>query len=245
MSTFDLYDFPVRQDDPAVWEQFRWASSPVAIVQVVEPPAEDPWNHRHLMDAYPWILEITLDEADAGIQLKRFASQGGAIVETDRDESVPADSEKGTSLPEKLEYIRANLGIGMKYLAAALNVKRPTAYAWIKGERLPQPKRWERVRSLAELADYWLEMSRHPLSRRIFVPTKSGVSVMDLLAAEALDIPRIKDALKNLATDEDARSARLKEKAVAMRERMKAKGAKPLSDEVVEQTMRSFANSEA
>lgn len=64
---------------------------------------------------------------------------------------------------------------------------------------------------------------------------------MDLLSADTLDIPKIKEALKSLATDENDRSTRLREKAVAMREKMKAKGVKPLPAEVVEQTMRNLS----
>ena len=41
-------------------------------------------------------------------------------------------------------------------------------------------------------------------------------------------------------SDEKARAERLRANAVAMRERMKAKGAKPLPDDVVDQTMRNL-----
>ena len=64
---------------------------------------------------------------------------------------------------------------------------------------------------------------------------------MDLLSAETLDVPKIKELLKSLAIDENDRSARLRGKAVAMRERMKAKGAKPLPVEIVEQSMRNLS----
>jgi hypothetical protein len=121
-----------------------------------------------------------------------------------------------------------------------MGVERPTVYAWSKGERLPQPKRWERIQLLLELADHWHGLSRYPLSRRIFVPVEDGRSVMDLLSAEMPDAARIKQVLTSLAVDENDRSARLRSKAVAMRERMKAKGAKPLSEEIVDQSMRSL-----
>jgi transcriptional regulator with XRE-family HTH domain len=234
MTAFDLYDFPVRQDDPTMWGQSGWLSSPPPIVQIVE----DPWNHRDLNDAYGWMLEITLDEADAGTLIERYASANGSVVAIDLHTSDLAD---GNSLAEKLDRIKSHLGIGMKHLAAALGVERPTVYAWVKGTRAPQPKRWDRIQSLLELADHWQELSSHPLSRRIFVPTESGQSVMDLLSAETLDAPKIKEVLKSLAIDENDRSARLRGKAVAMRERMKAKGVKPLPAEVVEQTMRNLS----
>jgi hypothetical protein len=233
MTALDIYDFPVRQDDSAVWEQLGWPSSPPAIVQCVE----DPWRHRDPSEAYRWILEIILHEADADTQVERYISENGAVIEISQHVADVAD---GGSLPENLDRIKSNLGIGMKHLAAALGVERPTVYAWVKGTRSPQPKRWERIQSLLELADHWQALSRHPLSRRIFVPVKSGQSVMDLLSAEALDTRKIKEVLKSLATDENDRSTRLKEKAVAMRERMKVKGAKPLPDDVVDQSIRNL-----
>lgn len=233
MIAFDLYDCPVRQDDAGMLEQSGWLSSPPPIVQIVE----DPWNHRDLNEAYRWALEITLDEADVGTQVERYVSENGAVVAIHQH---AADLADGNSLPEKLDAIKTQLGIGMKHLAAALGVERPTVYAWVKGERDPQPQRWGRIQSLLELADHWQELSRHPLSRRIFVPVDSGQSVMDLLSAETLDAPRIKEVLKSLAVDENDRSARLRGKAVAMRERMKAKGVKPLPDNVVDQSMRNL-----
>lgn len=234
MTAFDLHDFPVRQDDPTMWGQSSWLSSPPPIVQIVE----DPWNPRDLNDAYGWMLEITLDEADAGTLIERYASANGAVVAIDPH---AADLADGNSLPKKLDRIKSHLGLGMKHLAAALGVERPTVYAWVKGTRAPQPKRWDRIQSLLELADHWQELSHHPLSRRIFVPSESGQSVMDLLSAETLDVPKIKELLKSLAIDENDRSARLRGKAVAMRERMKAKGAKPLPVEIVEQSMRNLS----
>lgn len=233
MIALDSYDLQVRQDDPMMWTQFGWLSSPPAIVQ----PVEDSWNHRDPSEVYRWILEVILHEADADTQMDRYVAENGAVVEIRR--SV-ADLADGNSLSEKLDRIKSRLGIGMKHLAAALGVERPTVYAWVKGTRSPQPKRWDRIQSLLELADHWQELSRHPLSRRIFVPVESGQSVMNLLSAETLDAPKIKQVLKRLATDEMDRSARLREKAFAMRERMKAKGAKPLPDVVVDQSMRNL-----
>ncbi len=233
MIALDLYDILVRSDDPMMCEHLGWALTPPAIVEVVE----DPWNHRDLNEAYRWNLEVTLEEADADTLIERYASENGAVVEIGSYAADPAD---GASLPDKLDRIKSRLGIGMKHLAAALGVERPTVYAWVKGTRAPQPKRWERTQSLLELSDHWQELSRHPLSRRIFVPAESGQSVMDLLSAETLDRPKIKEVLKSLATDENDRSARLRGKADAMRERMKAKGAKPLPNDVVDQSMRSL-----
>ena len=213
------------------------AFTPPGIVQVVESIAEDPWDPRYLEDNYKLMLEITLDEAEVDTQVERYVSENGTVVEI--DQSV-ADLTEANSLPDKLDRIKSRLGIGMKHLAAALGVERPTVYAWVKGTTSPQPKRWERIQSLLELSDHWQELSRHPLSRRIFVPAESGQSVMDLLSAATLDTPKIKEMLKSLASDENNRSARLREKAVAMRERMKAKGAKPLPDDVVDQSMRNL-----
>lgn len=234
MIPIDINDLEIQQNDPFMWGQYGLLSSPPAIVQTVE----DSWNHRDLNEVCRYELEIISEEEDIDTQVAHYVSENGEVVAVDQDTAGLAN---GNPLPEKLDTIKTRLGIGMKHLAAALGVERPTVYAWTKGERQPQPKRWERIHSLLELADYWQDLSRHPLSRRIFVPMESGQSAMDLLSVDTLDVPLIKKVLTSLATDENDRSARLKDKAVAMRERMKAKGAKPLPDEVVEQTMRDLS----
>ncbi len=235
MIALDLTELPIHRDDPSMWGPFGWLSSPPAIVQIVE----DPWGRPDLNEAYRYELEIVLEEEDAETQVAHYVSENGTVVAIEHN---TADLADGNPLPQKLDTIKTRLGIGMKHLAAALGVERPTVYGWARGERQPQPKRWERIHALLELADYWQGLSRHPLSRRIFVPLESGQSAMDLLSTDTLDISKVKEALKTLAVDENDRSARLRDKAVAMRERMKAKGAKPLPEEVVEQSMRNLSD---
>lgn len=235
MIPIDINDLEIQQNDPFMWRQYGLLSSPPAIVQTVE----DSWNQRDLNEVYRYELEIIFEEENTDTQVAHYVSENGEVIAVDQDTAGLAN---GNPLPEKLDTIKTRLGIGMKHLAAALGVERPTVYAWTKGERQPQPKRWERIHSLLELADYWQDLSRHPLSRRIFVPMESGQSAMDLLSVDTLDVPLIKKVFTSLATDENDRSARLKDKAVAMRERMKAKGAKPLPDEVVKQSMRNLSD---
>jgi DNA-binding transcriptional regulator YiaG len=235
MIAVDIDYLENQQNDPAMWGQYGLLASPPAIVQTVE----DSWNHGNLNEVYRYELEIIFEEENTDTQVAHYVSENGEVVAVDQDTAGLAN---GNPLPEKLDTIKTRLGIGMKHLAAALGVERPTVYAWTKGERQPQPKRWERIHSLLELADYWQELSRHPLSRRIFVPMESGQSAMDLLSVDTLDVPLIKKGFTSLATDENDRSARLRDKAVAMRERMKAKGAKPLPNEVVEQSMRNLSD---
>jgi hypothetical protein len=237
MLPFDLTDLPMHRDDPFMGGAYGWSHTPPAIVQ----PVEGLWSRPDLEEAYRCDLEISLEEVDGEIHVERYVAENGSVVAVDpqADES-PADPN---SLPVKLDTIKTRLGIGMKHLAAAMGVERPTVYAWAKGERLPQPKRWDRIQLLLELADHWQELSRQPLSRRIFVPVDDGQSAMDLMSAESLDTAKIKQVLTSLAADENARSARLRSKAAAMRERMKARGAKPLPAEVVEQTMRNLSRS--
>lgn len=234
MIALDINDLPIRRGDHEMWAQGSWLLSPPAITQ----PVEDDWYSRDPSEGYSWAREVVLEGTDAGTRVERYTAKNGTVIKID---PLATDLADGSSLTEKLETIKSNLGIGMKHLAAALGVKRPTAYAWMKGTRAPQPKRWERIQCLLELSDHWRKLSRHPLSRRIFVPMESGQSVLDLLSAEALDATKIKEVLKILATDENDRSARLRDRAVAMRERMKEKGAKPLPDNVVDQSMRNIS----
>jgi len=234
MIGIDHNDPSLRHDEFSSWGRSGFAFFPPAIVQTVE----DPWDSLGMDDLSRSEFEIVLDEENADTKVERYLSEHGAVVPIDEHSANP---QNGNPLPEKLDALKARLGIGMKHLAAMLGVERPAVYAWSKGERQPQPKRWERIHSMLEMADYWQSLSRHPLSRRIFIPVESGHSAMDLLSAETLDVPRIKEVLKRLAVDENDRSARLRQKATAMRERMSAKGIKPLPDEAVDQSMRNLS----
>lgn len=236
MAALDLYDCPSRQDEIG-FDSSGWANPVPAIVQTVERPSDDPANFLDRYGVYSWLVEVTLKEANKRDRTKRFTSEDGAVLEIES-----AEAQRDASLPEVLGMIRVRLGIGIKHLAAALGVERPTVYAWMKGEQQPQSKRWERIQALAELAEYWESLCSQPLSRRIFNPIASGKSAMQLLSAEQLDLTEIKESLQHLASDEMNRSARLKAKAVAMRERMKKKGVEPLPENVVDQTLGDFAN---
>lgn len=237
MAALDLYDCPSRQDEIG-FDSSGWANPVPAIVQRVERPSDDPSNFLDRYGVYSWLVEVTLQEENTKARTKRFTSEDGAVVEIEPGGDA---AEEYYALPELLEGVKERLGVGVKHLGKALGVERPTIYAWLKGEQQPQPKRWARIRALVELADYWEGMCSQPLSRKIFVPVASGKSAMDLLSADQLNVPEIKELLQRLATDEMEHSARLKSKGVTMRERMKKKGVKPLPEEVVDQTLRDFS----
>ena len=120
-------------------------------------------------------------------------------------------------------------------------MERPTVYAWQKEESRPQDKRRERIETLLELAKYWKGLSERSLGKRAFEPVDDGQSVMDVLKEDTLDVEQAKNMLRKWAGSQVSAKAKLKSKAAAMRAAMEKRGVKPLSDAVIDATLREFA----
>lgn len=213
-------------------------------------PSGSPAPIVRLIPAYPWeaygecygdcIQTLSIVESDTDAEPERsFVIKSHEITASVRGAAVTA---RDISLPAKLELIRGQFGIGMKHLAEALGVERPTIYSWQKEESKPQDKRRERIESLVELAKHWRTLSSHSLGKRVFEPTESGESVMDILKSDTIDAQRVKTMLRKWADSLTESRGKLKAKAATMRAAMEKRGIKPLSDSVINRSLRDLSN---
>jgi len=98
---------------------------------------------------------------------------------------LPAASEAARVLAhspaEMLAAVRAHLSLSMVDVAAALEVERPTIYAWLAGRSEPQERNRKRLHRLFEVARRWSRISSAPVGARLRHPAGDGTSLLDLL----------------------------------------------------------------
>jgi transcriptional regulator with XRE-family HTH domain len=82
---------------------------------------------------------------------------------------------------EMLGAVRAHLSLSMVEAAAALEVERPTIYAWLAGRSEPQERNRKRLQRLFEVSRRWRRLSNSPLGARLRHPDEEGTSLLDLL----------------------------------------------------------------
>jgi len=212
------------------------SGAPVAIVQVVQRPRH-PWDMSVCFGEYVQKMRVKIKDETENWQEENYAIRACEITSSAHKPAVTSD----ISLRSKLDLIRLQFGIGTKHLAEALAVERPTVYAWQKEESKPQDKRRERIETLLELARYWKSLSERSLGKRAFEALEDGLSVMDVLKEDALNVEQAKNMLRKWAGSQVSAKAKLKSKAAAMRAAMEKRGVKPLSDAVIDATLREFA----
>ncbi len=124
--------------------------------------------------------------------------------------------------PGQLALIRATLSLNVKELAAALNVKRPTVYAWMAGEAEPKERNHRRIEVLWTLAREWEKLSSLPLGALRTAPDEDGSSILTLLTASEIDMERVQRLMH--AAAEKAKAAHDKAHGLGVRERARRKG---------------------
>ena len=108
------------------------------------------------------------------------------------------DSLEGIS--SIVAQIRGPLSLNVKELAEILKVRRPTVYAWMRGEQLPQDENRKRLLQLLRVAKIWSSISNKPIGKAIrTVLDENGRSLVDELNAQSLDFDVIEFRMKNLA----------------------------------------------
>jgi transcriptional regulator with XRE-family HTH domain len=80
-----------------------------------------------------------------------------------------------------LAQVRAHLSLSMGEVASALEVERPTVYAWLAGRAEPHERNRRRLQRLFDVALRWNRLSNAPLGSRLRHPDEQGTSVLDLL----------------------------------------------------------------
>lgn len=135
-------------------------------------------------------------------------------------QEVVAEPLQNTS--ELISLIRSMLSLNVKELAGALQVERPSVYAWIGGTAEPKPRNRRRIEMLCSLAREWGRLSPLPLGSLRTASDDSGASILSLLTGDTFDMSRLLQLLRAAAKKQAAE--RSKPGELALRERARRKG---------------------
>lgn len=117
-------------------------------------------------------------------------------------------------VPAQVDFVSQRLSLSVTELAAILDVKRPTIYAWRRGEASPQEKNVKRLALLVQIAKHWVELSDEPLYRRLrHAFDTDGRTLFGMLKSERLDMREIKKHLQKLASLPTSRPVSMRELA--------------------------------
>ena len=107
-----------------------------------------------------------------------------------------------TDVAAAVDDIRSTLSLSITDLSAILDVKRPTIYSWLRGDAQPHAKNLERITSLHQISQRWHNLSGRAMRRHLrHAFDDQGVTLLDLLKADNLDLVEIDKhlvALSNL-----------------------------------------------
>ena len=101
------------------------------------------------------------------------------------------------TIPDSLTTIEQALGVTVKELAQLLRVSRPMIYHWRSGME-PSPENRARIEAIARLAEDWKQQDSNPVGQRLHFKQTEGISLIDLLSCEILDLPAIRIIMKRL-----------------------------------------------
>jgi DNA-binding transcriptional regulator YiaG len=118
---------------------------------------------------------------------------GGQYVEHSETEATVY------SPSQLLGTIRSSLSLRVTELAEALQVQRPTIYAWMKSETEPQDDNRLRLEVISEIAREWRSLSDKPLGNLLRQPTGDSPSLMNLLKRKHLNQSGISKLLRQLS----------------------------------------------
>ena len=105
-----------------------------------------------------------------------------------------------SDLPGVLIDIRENLSLSITELSAILGVKRPTIYAWLRGDSRPHPRNSDRIALLFRVSRRWAELAGRPLKRQLRQAFDlGGKTLFSMLKDEDADFSVIEDRLISLA----------------------------------------------
>jgi DNA-binding transcriptional regulator YiaG len=107
-------------------------------------------------------------------------------------------AEEAISTPERITQIRKHLSMNIKQLSDALCVGRPTLYHWINEETTPRTTQLNRLKSLYDVARYWIGFSNRPVGKHLVTPLQDGRSLAALLSDPYLDLVKVQAALQTI-----------------------------------------------
>jgi transcriptional regulator with XRE-family HTH domain len=150
--------------------------------------------------------------------------------------------ERAESAADLLIRIRAHLSLNTSELARALDVERPTIYAWMRNAHTPQAEHLARLMALGRLARFWTERCSEPVGKWRYAIVEENLTLIDVLSARQLDERSAKRVLTALAQRAKATPlSELARSAQAVRERARERGWQAADDETRRQVVRSLS----
>jgi hypothetical protein len=108
---------------------------------------------------------------------------------------------------EMVRFIQQAFALNVKQAASVLRVERRSIYHWMKRDDIQLHERTQsRVKNMHTLAQSWLEMGGAEHNGKI-AHIFDGVSLVDLLSAESLDLFSIKRVMKALIAGKPSKDA--------------------------------------
>lgn len=139
-------------------------------------------------------------------------------------------------VPAVLGRIRHELSLNTAELARVLNVSRPTVYAWADGGPA-KPENRMRLALLRDVADTWRTRCQRPIGALVREPASDSRTLVDLLAAQQLDMAQIVSRFDHFAALIDQRIAQRRALGPSMRELAAKHGFNPIPKETLRQTL--------
>jgi DNA-binding transcriptional regulator YiaG len=159
------------------------------------------WDESSIVDAfaenYQRLQAIFSGEFGSGAAFRLNDCVVESVYES--TESSCAEVHIAKSPSEWIAEIRAALRLQIKELAEIIGVRRPTVYAWIKGDALPQKHNQSRIRVLHRIASAWSRLSTLPANSDLRALDDDGRSIIDDLKADRIPESMILDKLRAIA----------------------------------------------
>jgi len=120
-------------------------------------------------------------------------------IGTTTQASTPASFFDVRTTAHLVGWVRSAFGLNVTELARVLGVERPTVYAWLRDEAVPQQANWHRLMAIATLADRWSLLSSAPVGVRLRSPNSDGRTLVDVLAEDPIPSGLVLDILDSVA----------------------------------------------
>jgi hypothetical protein len=123
----------------------------------------------------------------------------GGFVTIARSSLRPASSLVAPR--DVIANLRSALSLNMSEVARVLRVERPTVYAWLRSDSVPQRSNSIRLARLNDVARRWQRGMTAPLGDAVRTAGTDGRSLVDLLATDPLPEEHIEQRLAEAVRD--------------------------------------------
>ena len=149
-----------------------------------------------LFDALSILQPLSLPSEPGASSVPDNALQRPSLSESEGPQSASIIRATG------LGVLRTAFGLTLSELAEVCRVSRPQLYRWVDphDEVALQMENRDRLNTLCDLADKWMARGLGALDQIRHAPVVAKRSLIDLLRAAELELPKIEKALDQIAT---------------------------------------------